>query len=429
MDPLIRPNWHVAFIHLPIGLLVVGSVLELLCAFWRRSQLRTAGQFMILIGALLGVPAALSGIHAMYDVAAAGVEPGLYWFETVQASALGESAWLMLTRHLCLMSAAIGLYLLVALSYLASSDPGRRKWYPVRWVLLATALATLTVGGYYGGEAVHTQRITAKALTASLDDAPATDGTAVSEGVPPRDSVVTIEPQPSTGPSTRPVFALPPSLKYLQDGEWWYGWALRVAPPLELHIILAGSAYSLCLLGLSLAFRNANVANSTARAVDPKRSELSISRPSVKPPVVPMEAPAKRVLALAFFTVALAASAGWWVLAESSGQYIPIRLWRMVAAGIDDPEFRRRLAHLAGGAIVGIIPLATLLFVWAAPRKRWPLALLTVLLLATAAAQTFLGVLLTYDTPSGPVYQFNAPPEPPPQPLGPIPPEVPSSVQ
>jgi hypothetical protein len=36
-DEFIHPNWHVILIHLPLGLLGVGVVIELLSFLWRRS--------------------------------------------------------------------------------------------------------------------------------------------------------------------------------------------------------------------------------------------------------------------------------------------------------------------------------------------------------------------------------------------------------
>lgn len=425
MDQLIQPNWHIALIHLPLGLLVVGSLIELFSVFWRRSVLRISGQYMILIGALLGVPAALSGIHALYDVASAGVEPGLYWYETVAASRLTDDAWLLLTRHVYLMAAGVGIYLLVSLWYLASSDPGRRKWYIVRWLLLLIGLATLTAGAWHGGEAVHRQRITADAALPITNTSTLINVLAAAETPAETPTTAPADLTPTTAPTTLPTtnplsLTLPDSMKHLQRISWWYGWAIRIAPPLELHVAAAGVAYSMGLLAVALALRNANVVRSTANAVNPKRSALAVSRPTVTPPVVPMDAPAKRALLIALLTVVLAASAGWWVLAETAGQYIPIRLWRMVAVGLEDPDLRRRIVHVGGAGVLGFVPLASLLFAWLAPRKRWPLVLLGMLLVATAASQTYVGILLMYDGPRGPAWKFNQPPEPPPQPLGPV---------
>src|SRR5437764_8879087 len=65
----ISPNLHVVLIHYPLGLLIAGALIELFSFLWSRSGFRTAGRWMILLGALSAVPTTFSGIYALNSVA------------------------------------------------------------------------------------------------------------------------------------------------------------------------------------------------------------------------------------------------------------------------------------------------------------------------------------------------------------------------
>ena len=68
-DSLINPNFHVILIHYPLGVFVLGVVLELLGFFWGRgSRVKVAARWMIVLGALLTLPSATSGIYALSDI-------------------------------------------------------------------------------------------------------------------------------------------------------------------------------------------------------------------------------------------------------------------------------------------------------------------------------------------------------------------------
>src|SRR4051794_16756227 len=69
MNQFINPNWHVILIHYPLGLLTIGVLIELLAIFWRRSTVRNAGKWMILIGTLACIPTVTTGLYAFNDAA------------------------------------------------------------------------------------------------------------------------------------------------------------------------------------------------------------------------------------------------------------------------------------------------------------------------------------------------------------------------
>src|SRR5205807_2675734 len=64
----LNPNYHVILIHYPLGVFVLGVILEMFSFFWRKSSVRSAARWMILLGALLSIPAATSGIAALDEV-------------------------------------------------------------------------------------------------------------------------------------------------------------------------------------------------------------------------------------------------------------------------------------------------------------------------------------------------------------------------
>jgi uncharacterized membrane protein len=83
----ISPNWHVALIHYPIALLSLGLLIELL-SFWQRvAGLRSTGRWMILFGALSGLPVLTAGIYAFRDVVTPGpISLHSEWHQVVQRS-------------------------------------------------------------------------------------------------------------------------------------------------------------------------------------------------------------------------------------------------------------------------------------------------------------------------------------------------------
>ena len=68
----LNPNYHVILIHYPLGVFVLGVILEMFSFFWRKSSVRSAARWMILLGALLSIPAATSGIAALDEVKTLG---------------------------------------------------------------------------------------------------------------------------------------------------------------------------------------------------------------------------------------------------------------------------------------------------------------------------------------------------------------------
>src|SRR5687768_185446 len=131
----INPNWHVILIHYPLGVFVLGMVIELFSFMYRRSTLRVAGRWMILLGALLALPAALSGVYALANVVrmelpAAQVNPDQTWQQVVDMTQFGKDEpeqWEFLRQHVWAQSAATALCAALVTVALGCSDRWRRR--------------------------------------------------------------------------------------------------------------------------------------------------------------------------------------------------------------------------------------------------------------------------------------------------------------
>ncbi len=113
-------------LHLPLGLLGVGVVLEWLSHIWSKGGIRTGGRWMMLMGALLAVPSVTLGLYAYRDVVAPAGSVGLKWRQVVAMSPWSDVQWLYMYRHGVLE--AIGPAWPSSPPRLAGgSDDGRRK--------------------------------------------------------------------------------------------------------------------------------------------------------------------------------------------------------------------------------------------------------------------------------------------------------------
>src|SRR5688572_31469787 len=97
----IHPNWHVVFMHYALGLLTVGVFIELLSFMWRRSTVRLAGRWMLLIGSLAGIPTLTTGLYAFRDVVSPEpIDDQEKWYSVVQTSPWSDVQWAMMDDHI-----------------------------------------------------------------------------------------------------------------------------------------------------------------------------------------------------------------------------------------------------------------------------------------------------------------------------------------
>jgi hypothetical protein len=92
---------------------------------------------------------------------------------------------------------------------------------------------------------------------------------------------------------------------------------------------------------------------------------------------------------------------GAWVLASGFGTWA---VKELISAVRETP---RRMVHVAaGGSIVVLLLILAALARWA-PRQKWVLVFFALLLVIAVAVQVWMGILLLYDTPQGPLVHFN----------------------
>jgi uncharacterized membrane protein len=152
----INPNWHVLFIHLPLGVLLGGIVIEIVTLFVRRQSLRNAGRWMILIGSLGAVVTTYAGIYAFRDVVAqVPTIPQFAWHDLVAKSTWSPTQWDFMEDHISGSITATVLAVIGVIIFLVASDSGRAKLYWPILVLFLVAAGFLAVAAWNGGEAVY----------------------------------------------------------------------------------------------------------------------------------------------------------------------------------------------------------------------------------------------------------------------------------
>lgn len=399
----INPNWHVVLIHYPLGVFVLGMVIELFSFLYRRSTLRAAGRWMILLGALAGIPASLSGIYALGNVVrmnlpVSATDPDRPWNEVAAASKLDVDQWEFLGRHVWAQAGATALAVVLVTLALGCSDAWRRRLYIPLFAGLLLSLTAMLWGAYYGGEMVYRH------------------GTGVSvveaKGAMPE----------ATAPQ-RTESAADDQAEAKRKLEYF-------VPPLQLHVLLAGLAVAVAFGALGLSMRSIATAHDTlsgrgphddiaehdmlyappvprgAAAMDVARSlnpDADVSARRVRLPV-------SRVWLLASLFALGASASGMWFLAggDEARTWEPKRLWSMVVPTADNPGLRR-IAHIAAGGVIIAVPLLLAGVTRVSRRPKVSVTLLGLLLVAAVAVQVWLGTLLMLDTPRGPLYQFNKP--------------------
>jgi uncharacterized membrane protein len=383
----VNPNLHVVLVHFPMAMLIAGVGIELFSFLWPRSSFRTSGRWMILLGALLAVPATFSGIYALSDVARMNSTVGDVPWEDVKAASPWLSQpviWQMMRNHVIYQSAATGLAVLASVIWLGRSDRFRRIMHWPLMVMLVGSVAILIVGAWNAGELIYHHGVSVQTG-------------AVSEiGDPPK-----------------------------------YAFMRFVPPFVELHVIMAGGAIAVALAAIGLSCRKINMtfdssamrsdeaghpasANSTAREQSEALVMIRSFNPGIEVAVHPC-APAARFWGLAFLLALAAAGLGVVVLAGDSDAMAVAKqshhpvwkvLWEQVKPA-DGEKVNRALGHVIMGTTIVVMPLILAALARWAPRRSFFFSLFTLILTAAVAAQIWLGVLLLLDTSVGPVNHFN----------------------
>lgn len=427
---MIQPNFHAAMIHFPIGLLIAGLILEIIGVCFRGPAARAAARWMISIGVLAMIPAALTGVYAISDVARRSMPVGqkvdVAWADVLKSTDLyggkisasdneGDQ-WRMISGHVWRTAPATGGALLAVLFWMGASDRWRRRLYLPCGLLLIGSAGMMMWGAWMGGESVYRH-----GTAVGLDDR--------------RNAPAVMHPATQPGAAREMTESRSP------------GTVAYVAPPLQSHILVAGIAIAFALVAMALAFRNASAGEVILTAEDEEKLLTGVAEPGVRPAVpqdlamlrmfkpaaamavAKADAPAARLWLTAALFGVIASALGLWFLSQQTDaasratqdkRSIAVVLWETVKTPAplpgpttqppDNPlNLNRRLLHVIAGVTLIVLPLVMAALAKWAPKQRAFLASLSLLLVVVIAVQVWMGVLMTLDTPGGSVTKFNPP--------------------
>lgn len=379
---LLVPNFHVALLHFPIVLLLVGVAIELVCSFaWKTSTARAAGRWMLVFAVILGWPAVYSGAYAVRTVAGEDYAYSTWAEMRAGSPALSaEGTWLTLRNHIILNVTATAATTIVVAGWLMAGARVRQRMHGVGLFVLCLASGAVLVSAWHGGELVYWHDATHIRSSTGID-----------------------------APEIRRPSMAPTS----------------ILPPLDTHVTVAGYATGLAFLAWGVAARSRRAlaaidpatgstlpgttpASPDSPIVDPQRDRIfaAFQQNSIEVVAAAPSAALGWIAALAFVT---AAAFGIWTIATEWETWSPGTLLQaIVDADANKGGISRRLAHLIAG--LTIIVLAILVGIAGArsTRTRMLPMLVGFVLLAAMVIQAWLGVLLLLDSNSGPLTRLNS---------------------
>lgn len=372
MIRFINPNYHVILIHYPLALLGLGLLIELFGFLWPTGSIRSAGRWMLLLGALSTIPAVTSGIFAKYDGIQRLAADQDTW-QTIKTSArLSALQWKFLNQHVLFASIGSALATLVAIIWLSSSAPWPSRLHPLGLLLFLVSMGLMTFGAHKSGEMVYTTQF--GTIDQGQLEKLQTDWNTQTQQAAPKEKFER-------------------RLDYYVD-------------PLQAHVIGAGVVFALSAAGLGLSLKRAAQLRKVPPLVDEADAKLEGTPPSKLP--VPQFWISTAVLA--FFTLV----AGWYVWAHD----FQMPLWHVRGVFLtqiwqpyvkDATNNSRLPAHLILGTGIVLVSLLLVPVARWSGRSKGPILLFGLLMIAMAAAQIWIGILLMYDNDSGPLTQFNPP--------------------
>jgi uncharacterized membrane protein len=359
-DQFISPNWHPLLIHYPIALLTLGLVVEILSIPWPRAALRAAGRWMILLGALLALPALLAGIYAFRDAVAPGAEMvGDHWYEVLKQSAFSGQQWQYMTWHIWLNSAAVVATLAAAVIWLASSDRSRARLYVPLLALLILGVGAMIVGSWFGGESVY------------------------------RMAVSVAEKTNEQAASAAPVKRAGHDVAYF-------------LPPLQLHLVMAGTTVMFAVAAMAVMSRKWK----REPIVEPPMKSTEHLQPSEI--AIVAEAPRLmpgRLWILAFVAGVVTAFAGAWATMGP----LTAQALRDDVKMLSESDERRLLLHVITGVLIVLLPLPLAGMARLMRRRRAIAGMVTLVLFLLIGWQIWLGIAMLYDSHEGPLWKFAKP--------------------
>jgi uncharacterized membrane protein len=385
---LIIPNYHVILVHYPLALLAMGLLIEIFSFLWRRSSARAAGRWMILLGTLAMVPAATSGVYALFDIAAHGQNEADSWQDVKDGSGFTDHDWALARDHVLLNSAATGLALLVVVIWIGSTDRIRRALYVPVLLGLLIAMGLMTDGAWHGGEMIYRKGFGVEGNKGVLDMASAPANATLRQKIDVRTS------------------------------------------PRQLHVIMAGILFAIAAAALALSIRRSVTEDYPwipANRLREERHEILNPPPDPEASLRPVSLlgalndtsnaifPPREIPPARFWIVAAVAA----ILTIFGGLYIGgFLVWPNVIDWVAAKDAiqhinvhgeRREAAHIVFGASILVLTLVLAALARWAPRARVFLGACAMLLIVVMAAQVWIGILLLYDGDTGPLSRFKSP--------------------
>jgi len=374
VEKFINPNWHVIFIHYPLGLLIVGLVIELLSLHWQRERFRAAGRWMIAIGGLMSVVAALAGIYAFRNVVISGpTNPDFKWTALAAMNHWNAMQWKYLTAHIWFNSFSVLIFIAVVALWLSRGDEWRAKFHWLMLLLLIIGTGLVMTGAWYGGEMVYRY------------------GTAVRYHEPTQ-----TQPAVNVGPEAREDPAKGGKAEEEEEGGEGLAW---VVPPLQLHVVIAGVTAALGIVALGLTFHGWS-----RSLVSPDTTVARTAPPGATPLPEITRLPAARFWIAALVTGAITAVAGVWsVLGVFSVAGLK-EDWKMLIAS----DHRRLLVHVIAGVCLIVLTIILAIVNRLTQGRHRLKAVFVGLFLVAVFIQVWLGTLMLFDSHEGPLTGFSA---------------------
>ncbi|HTW93143.1 MAG TPA: hypothetical protein VMD30_00010 [Tepidisphaeraceae bacterium] len=397
---LINPNYHVILVHFPLALLSLGLLIEIFSFLWRGSSARVAGRWMILLGALLTIPAVTSGMYAKANVLQNMNGGSGNWVDVRSGAGLSAEQWKLLNGHVLWESIACIIAVVAVILWMGGTDRWRRKFYFPALLLLILAMAIMTVGSYNAGEMIYSTQF----ATMGEKDAAS--------------QYLDLHQQLADAKKSGNI--IDQHTLYLD----YY------VDPLQVHVIIAGFLFAMAAGALGMSLRKVALAEEESRTQIaalkaappvpagaaapsglPPSQQASIRQAmlnSAPSPAPPRPAASRFWLVVALLAL-LALASGWFQIEYDHSDYNFLNftaIFKDQILPIARNHFRM-IAHLCFGGSLLILALA--LAAVSRTRSRTAVWLLGLLMIAAVAAQIWVGILMLYDTDTGPITHFNPP--------------------
>lgn len=128
---------HPMLVHFPIALLFTSVLFDAAGAWFKRDNFRDGGLWLLILGLLGGVAAAIAGDWAE---------------EAAEKAGIAES---MIETHQTLAFVTLGIFGVLLLGRLGLRNPFTRKTLAPYFLIAAIGLGTLSATGHYGGNLVY----------------------------------------------------------------------------------------------------------------------------------------------------------------------------------------------------------------------------------------------------------------------------------